>query len=80
MVTKKTKFKKVEIYSSLEAKKVNHIAYQIEEILENYGKNYNSLDCTSCKNVFDQLTKFNDDKFILSKKNGYTINEQKKSD
>ncbi len=35
MVTKKTKFQKVGIYSSLEARKVNHIAYQIEEILEN---------------------------------------------
>ncbi len=35
MVTKKTKFKKVGIYSSLDARKVNHIAYQIEEILQN---------------------------------------------
>ncbi len=35
MVSSRTKFKKVGIYSSLEANKVEHIAYQIEEILKN---------------------------------------------
>ncbi len=35
MVSRSTKFKKIGIYSSLEAKKVEFIAYQIEEILNN---------------------------------------------
>lgn len=35
MVTKKNKFKKIAIYSSLDPKKINHISSQLEEILNN---------------------------------------------
>ena len=40
----------------------------------------NSYLVTFNKNGLWIKETFNDDKFILSKKNGYTINEQKKSD
>ena len=84
MVTKKTKFKKVGIYSSLEAKKVNHIAYQIEEILENLNidilipKSFNSYKTSFGKSYSDSYVSKNADLVIAIGGDGTLLSSARK--
>ena len=84
MVTKKTKFKKVGIYSSLEARKVNHIAYQIEEILENLDidilipTSFSSYKTSFGKNYSDNYVNKNADLVIAIGGDGTLLSSARK--